>query len=130
MKTGLRWFSYLFHLVLGLSLLAVAVLALISRPDAVHLEMLPWSGQTLELVLLFGAAFGVASVVLAVTGKLRLLFFAWSLAVAALLLKCYALSGYRFAPGEANKVGLLLAASWLALAGAWLVVRQPVKRRD
>ena len=131
LKALLRLFTYLFHLVLGFFLLGVGGLALGSGPHVLNLEMLPWSGVTLAVILVLGALFGLISVVLAVTGKARVLLFAWSLAVAVMLLKSYVFSGYRFAPGGAGaQVALeLLAASWLAVAGAWFVLRQPARYR-
>lgn len=128
-KAVLRFFSYLFHLALALFLLAVAVLALGTGPQALHLDMLPWTGETLTYVILLGAIFGLASLVLALKGKLRALFFLWALAVAVLLLRGYFFSGYRFSPGGLSTGLELLAASWLALVGSWFVVRRPLKPR-
>jgi hypothetical protein len=128
-KALLRFFSYLFHLGLGLFLLAIAGLAVGTSPQSLHLDMLPWTGATLAYTVLIGALIGLLSVVLAITGKLRFLFFLWSLVVAVMLLKGYFFTGYRFAPGEV-KTGLeLLAAAWLALIGAWFALRQPAPDR-
>jgi len=128
-KAVLRFFSYLFHLLLGLFLLAVALLALGTGPHALRLDMLPWTGDALAYLILFGAIFDLVSLVLALKGKLRPLFFLWALAVAVLLLRGYFFSGYRFSPGDI-RIGLeLLAASWLALVGAWFVVRHSLKPR-
>lgn len=124
-KTLLRWYSYLFHAILGLFLLAVAVLALATGPHVLQLGMLPGSGLTLACILLFGSLLGLASAVLAFTGRLRLLFFSWSLVVAVVLLKGYMFGAYRFTPGKAGMGIELLAAAWLALVGAWVVMRDP-----
>ena len=128
-KAVLRFFSYLFHLVLGLFLLAVAGLALGTGPHALHLDMLPWTGETLAYVVLCGAIFGLVSLALALKGKVRALFFLWSLLVAVLLLRGYFFSGYRFSPGGIRTGLELLAGSWLALVGSWFVVRRPLKPR-
>lgn len=128
-KALLRGFSYFFHAGLGLFLLGVAALALITGPDVLQLRMLPWSGATLSYILLFGAILCLISVVLAFTGRFRVLFLLWSLAVAVLLLKGYVFSSYRFGPrGTGFALGLLLA-SWFALAGAWFVIGKPVADR-
>jgi hypothetical protein len=120
LKTLVRIFSYLFHLVLTLFLLAVSVLAMASPTVSVRLDMLPWSGAALERWLLLGSLVGLASVVLAVAGKLRGLFLLWALAVPAFLVKGYIFSGYRFTAGGAS-LGLgLLVASLVAFAGACL----------
>jgi hypothetical protein len=129
LKALLRLFSYLFHFVLGLFLLGVAGLAIASEPRALQLGMLPWTGAALAYVLLFGALLGLISVVLAITGRARLLFFLWSLVVAVMLLRGYFFTGYRFASGGLQTGLELLAAAWLALVGAWFAVRQPRPER-
>ncbi len=128
-KALLRFFSYLFHFVLGVFLLGIAGLALASGPQVLHLEMLPWTGAALAFILLCGSLLGLLSLALAVSGKMKLPFFFWSLVVVVVLLRGYFFSGYRFSPGRVQ-IGLeLLAASWLALAGAWFALRQPAPDR-
>ena len=124
-KALLRFFSYLFHLALGVFLLGAAGLALSTAPNALHLDMLPWTGETLTYVVFFGALFALISLALALTGRIRFLFFVWSLVVAVLLLRGYFFTGYRFDPGGFQTGLELLAASWLAVAGAWFVLRKP-----
>jgi len=121
-KAVLRGFSYLFHLVLGLFLLAIAGLALATGPQARQLGMLPWSGATLSYVLFFGGLLCLVSIVLAFLGKSRLLFFAWTLVVAVLLLKGYFFSSYRFSPGGAQFAFELVAAAWIAVIGAAFIL--------
>lgn len=128
-KALLRFFSYLFHLALGLFLLGVAAVALGTSPESLHLDMLPWTGATLTYVILAGSLLGLGSVLLAISGKIRFLFFLWSLAVAVMLLRGYIFSGYRFSPGGVQLGSELLAASWLALLGAWFALRQPAPSR-
>ena len=123
LKVVISWLSFLFHFVLALLLLGIAGLALASGPEGLHLDMLPWSGPTLDYILLAGALFGLISVALAVTGRLRFLFLLWSLAVAVLLTKGYVFSGYRFGVGEWRRALYLVAATWAAVVGAWFQVR-------
>ena len=118
LKTLVRLFSYLFHLVLTLFLLAVAVLAMASPMVSLRLDMLPWTGATLARWLLFGAPFGLASVLLAMAGKLRWLFWIWALAVLVFLLRGYIFNYYRFTPAGAELAALLLAGSLVAFVGA------------
>jgi hypothetical protein len=124
LKAVVSWLSYLFHFLLALLLLGIAGLALASGPQNLHLEMLPWSGPTLDYVLLAGSLFGLLSIALAVMGRLRFLFLLWSLAVAVLLTKGYIFSGYRFGPGEWRRAVYLIAAAWVAVAGAWFQLRR------
>ena len=128
-KALLRWFSYLFHGLLSLFLIGVSGLALATGVPSINLKMLPWSGPTLVYVLLGGGLFGLLSVLLAMLKKFRLLFFLWSLAVTVVLIRGYLLGGYRFAPGEARTAAYLIAASLLALLGAWLQMWRKLRRR-
>lgn len=82
----MRVFSYLFHGLLSLFLLAISAVALASG-TALHLDMLPWSGHTGTVVLLGAGLFGLFALLLALKGSVRFLFFLWSLAVFAMLVK-------------------------------------------
>jgi hypothetical protein len=111
--------SYVFHGLLCLILLAVSIVVLAGGAQTLHLGMLPWTGSTLLYALLFGSLAGLVTVLLAIKGTWRPLFFVWSLLVAVLLLKGYIFSGYRFSPGEFGPVMLLIAGSWIALLGSF-----------
>ena len=115
----LRVFSYLFHGLLVMFLLATSGMALSSGPGRLNFRMLPWTGDTLIFVLFFGSLFGLLTLMLALGGKTPALFLLWCVAVAVLLAKGYVFSWYHFAPGEIRIAGGLLAGSWLAVAGAW-----------
>jgi hypothetical protein len=111
--------SYVFHGLLCLILFAVSSVALAGGGQTLHLGMLPWTGSTLLYALFFGSLAGLVTVVLAIKGTWRPLFFLWSLVVAVLLLKGYIFSGYRFNPGEFGPVLLLIVGSWIALLGSF-----------
>jgi hypothetical protein len=123
LKAVISWLSYLFHFVLALLLLGIAGLALASGPQNLQLGMLPWSGSRLDYILLAGSLFGLLSIALAVAGRLRFLFLLWSLTVAAMLTKGYIFSGYRFDAGQWRYAVYLIAAAWVAVAGAWFQMR-------
>jgi hypothetical protein len=124
-KALMRAFSYLFHGLLALFLIAVSVLALVSSGGrSLQLGMLPWSGVILSYILFFGAAFGLVTLLLALAGKVRVLFFIWALAVAGFLIKGYVFSSYHFGPGSISTAVYLLVASLVALLGAWFQMRQ------
>jgi hypothetical protein len=128
LKALLRWFSYLFHGLLALFLLLVSAIALASGSGvaALHLDAMPWNGATLAWILLAASLFGLIALLLAITGRASALFFLWSLIVAAMLLKGYVFSSFRFAPGVGvNTAIYLILGSWLALLGAWFAVRSP-----
>lgn len=127
-KTLLRFFSYLFHGLLALFLMAVSGLALLSGGQSLHLGMLPWTGSTLALVVFLGSIGGLLTLLLAMRARLRALFFLWSLGVAVLMLKGYIFGSYHFAPGEFKTAGYLILAALIALAGAWFQIRRKVDR--
>jgi hypothetical protein len=129
-KAIVCFLSFLFHALLGLFLLGVSVLALASGANALHLGMLPWTGPTLTYALLCGSLFGLLTLLLALKGSLRPLFFIWSLLVMVLLVKGYFLSGYHFAAGEVRTALYLTAGSVIALFGAWFqMFRRSGRRR-
>jgi hypothetical protein len=121
-------FSFLFEGLLALFLVAVAGLALGSG-TSLHLEMLPWTGPTLDYVLLFGGLCGAAVVILAMVGKLRPLFFVWTLAVLVLMIKGYVFGGYRFDPASARTAVYLVLGALLGLAGGWMQMFRQSERR-
>jgi hypothetical protein len=129
-KAIVCFLSYLFHALLAGFLFAVSALALAGGANPLHLAMLPWTGATLNYVLLFGSLFGWLTILLALKGTVRPLFFLWSLAVTALLVKGYFLGGYHFAGGEVRTALYLTAGSAIALLGAWFqMVRRVGGRR-
>jgi hypothetical protein len=127
-KAIVRAFSYVYHAVLALFLAAVAGLTLMTSPQSLHLDMLPWTGSTLAYVVFFSALFGLATVILAVNGTLRPLFFLWSLAVTVMMIRGFFFSGYRFSPGSSGpaQAAWLILGSLVALAGAWWRMMQPL----
>ena len=125
LKALLRWFSYVFHGVLTLFLIFISVVAFTSG-QPLQLGMLPWQGPALEWWVFFGAVAGLISVLLAVRNRWRLLFFLWSLAVLALMIRGYVFSHYHFAGAPAfHRALYLTAGAILAACGAWLKLRSP-----
>jgi hypothetical protein len=111
-----------------LFLMAVSGLAMASSIPSLHLGMLPWTDATLIYLVFFSALFGLIAVALAVLGKLRVLFFVWSLVVAGFMVKGYIFSGYRFSPGEASTAMWLILAALVSIAGAWFQLWAPARR--
>ena len=119
-KALLSFLSYVFHGLLCLILLAMSGLAMAAGAQTLQLGMLPWTGPTLLYTLFFGALLGLVTVILAIKGTWRPLFFVWSLVVTLLLLKGYIFSRYHFSPGEFRTAMCLIAGSVIALMGAWV----------
>jgi len=118
----MRYYSYLFHTLLAIVLIAISGLAMASGAG-LRLGMLPWSGDTLNYVVFFGALFGLAVTFLAMRGILRILFLIWSFLIFVLLVKGYIFSGYKFGANEFRTALYLILASLLALFGAWYQLR-------
>ena len=124
LKAIMRYFSYFFHTLLALFLIAISGLAMASGGGDLRLKMLPWEGDTLERVVLTGAIIGLVTVILAMRGVLRILFLIWSFLVFVLLVKGYIFSGYKFAPNEFRTALYLILASFIALFGAWFQLQR------
>jgi uncharacterized membrane protein len=120
LKALLSFLSYVFHGLLCLILVAMSGLALAAGAKSLQLGMLPWTGSTLLYTMFFGALLGLLTVILAIKGLLRPVFFVWSLAVTILLVKGYIFSGYRFTPGEFRTAMYLIVGSIIALLGSWV----------
>ena len=123
LKTLLSWLALLFHLLFCLSMTSLGVFGLATGAGHLQLEMLPLSASVLAEILLFGGLFGLLTVILATLGKLRLLFFFWSLAVAAMLTKALIFSEYHFPPGAWRRALYLVVCAWIAAMGAFLRMR-------
>ena len=128
-KALLSFLSYLFHILLCLILLAMSGLAMAAGAQTLQLGMLPWTGSTLLYALFFGGLLGLLTVILAIKGWMRPLFFVWSLVVTVLMVKGYIFSGYHFTPGEFNKVLYLIGGSLIALIGAWVQMGNKARAR-
>jgi hypothetical protein len=124
----LRFYSYLYHLVLALFLLGLASIALISS-NQLKLPMLPWSGSELNQWLLWGSLLGILSVVLAVTGIFRYLFPLWSLVVLVLMIRGFLIVPYPFANQDAfYNAMMLIGGAALAFLASLTLFRMRSKR--
>ncbi len=117
----MRIYSYLYHLLLCLFLVAIGAIALASPGNRLHLPMLPWEEPALRSWVFFGGLAGGICLLLAYRGKLRLLFRLWTLVVAGVMVHGFFLSQYAFggASGFFNALALTLGAV-LAAWGGWL----------
>ncbi len=123
----MRIFSYLYHLVLGLFLFLIGGLALFGSGTTLSLEMLPWEEPTLTYLVFLGGLLALISLILAVTGKFRLLFRLWTVIVFALMVYSYFFSGYGFRfDGEFSRALLLTLGALIALLGS---MTSPRRRR-
>ena len=124
----MRTFSYLFHALLALFLLAVAVVAWFSGPSTLQIGVLPFEGPGLRYWLLGCALVGIASVYLAVKKSLPVLFLVWSLVVFVMLVRGFFLTGYRFDSGGISTALFLVLGSAIAALAAWADFRRKPER--
>jgi hypothetical protein len=117
-KALLRVYSYVFGGLLALFVFAISAMALANRTPP-NFAFLPWSGPTLTYWLLGLALFGLLTLLLAMGGKMRVLFFLWNLAVVVLLFKGLFVSFYAFSGPISFQVAVrLTAGSLLATLGS------------
>jgi hypothetical protein len=105
----LRFYAYLFHLVLGLLLAGMALVAFTSGTD-LTLGMLPWQGASLTRAALLLGLLGIICLALAVTGFARWLFPLWALFALIMMLRGFFLSSYTF-----SGAGEFKSAVWLTI---------------
>lgn len=115
----MRMFSYLFHSLLALFLLAVAAVAWFSGPSTLKIGVLPFEGPNSSYWLVGCGLVGIASVYLAAKRILPVVFLVWSLAVFVMLVRGYFLSRYSFDSGGMSTALLLVAGSAIAALAAW-----------
>jgi hypothetical protein len=120
-------FSYLYHFVLSLFLMGVAIVAM-SSSNTLRLDMLPWTGSELTSWLFWGGLAGLIVVTLAVTGIFRYLFPLWALVVLVMMVRGYLLRPYKFSgEGDFYRVLLLIFGALLAFLASLTLFR--VKKR-
>jgi hypothetical protein len=130
LKALLRLFSYVFEGFLSLFLLVISLLSLRSGA-ALNLGFLPWSGRALSWWLLALGLTGLITLLMAMAGRLRGLFFLWTLAMFVLLVRGFFLAFQPFAPPLTFKTGMwLVLGTLLGAVGAWPWARrrEPVRR--
>ncbi len=111
-KALLRFYSYVFGGLVALFVLAICLIAL-ANGTPLNFAFLPWSGASLTYWLLGLALFGLLTLLLAMGGKVRALFFLWSLGVFVLLFKGLFVSFYSFAGPVSFKAAVYLTAGGL-----------------
>lgn len=128
--TLLRAFGYLFHAVLALFLLGLAVVTLATGFPILTLGMLPWGGNALVYWLLGLSLFALLSIALAVLGKTRWLFVLWSFAALLLMVRGFFLTNYHFSGPAAARTGVWLTfGALLAFLGGLMDTGEPPKSK-
>ncbi len=126
----MRVYSYIYHLILALLMVAVSVIVWTGRTNNLRLGMLPWTGQSLTRALLWGGIIALLCVFLAIAGWLRFLFPIWALVVLVMMVRGYLLGSYSFSSrSEFEWVLALIFGALLAFFGSLTVFRSSRPRR-
>jgi hypothetical protein len=124
----LRAYSYVFHFILSLFLVATALLA--ASGEQLRLTgLLPFTADSIVRGLLVMGIVGLLSTLLAATGIFRYLFPIWVTIVLILTIRGIFFSSYIFAGEHAFKVALWLAFGVLAAFFGGIWVLKPRKGR-
>jgi len=123
----IRIYSLLFHLLIALFMLGLAVVGYTSSGAGLALGMAPWTGKELVGSLVALGLGGLLFVILAFNGAQRFLYMVWTLVILYLLVNGYFLTSYRFAsPDEFQFAIYLCLAALLAFVGGFLLFRKPL----
>ena len=121
----LRTYTYLFHLLLSLFLIGLAIVTLAGGKHNLQLGMLPWEGAALTYWILGLGLCGLACVAAAVMGRFRILLPVWALAALVLMLRGFFLSPYTFPDADQFHAALwLTGGALLAFLCSWSVLRR------
>jgi hypothetical protein len=105
----MRLFSYMYHLVLSLFLLGLGLVGWMSSSATLSAPWLAWEGDHVKLLVSAGIV-GLLSLILAVTGKFRLLFVLWTLAVVIMMFRGFFSGPYTYDGMEEFKTTLWMFA--------------------
>jgi hypothetical protein len=120
----LRLYSYLYHLVLSLFLLGLAIITMASGQNNLVLNMLPWKGEELTRWVLALSLIGLITTLLAITGVFRFLFPLWCLAVVVLMIRGFFLSPFVFSgPEQFRSVIWLVVGAVVAFLASLMLYR-------
>jgi hypothetical protein len=120
----LRIFSFIFHALLIVFMLAASVLAWTSG-STLEIAVLPWTGDALVRWAFFSGLAGAIIGVLALKRIAPVLFLLWNVAVVIMLVRGYFLSSYGFGLGGGSIISALYTtlAAVVAAFGSWLQMR-------
>ncbi|HYM09698.1 MAG TPA: hypothetical protein VEU62_03155 [Bryobacterales bacterium] len=125
---SLRFFAFLFNLILCLALFFVSLLVMPSGQQNIQLTAVPLKGAALTNTLLLASIYGFVAMVLALRrGRAaRFPMLLWNLVVLAALLAAPLRGQFSFANREQAMQGVYFTlAALVALGGAWLQWRSP-----
>lgn len=125
----LRLYSYVYEFVLALFLFLVSLVVLIGGKNDLHLPMLPWEGAPLTYWVFGLSLLGLVITILAVAGKLRVLFPLWCLFVLIMMVRGFFLSHFYYSGPDQFRgaVWLTIGAFGAFMSSLMLLKRQPAR---
>ncbi len=129
MRTILHIYSYLFHFLLAMFLLGLALVAKLSGAPNFKLAMLPGSDAKLVSYLLYVNLAALIALFLAIKGRLRFLYALYGMAVFFLTVRGIFFSTYKFKGEDAFKEALwFMLAAFIAMLGSLSQMRTRKRR--
>ena len=125
----LRGYSVLFHGVLCLFCFAMAFVGWLVGSTSMSIDVLPWSGWELQWSLFLLSAFGLIATGLAATGRMGLMFLAWTVAVVGLIGRGLWATRYYDGPDDLKASLFLLLGAMATVLGAISILRKPAPKR-
>lgn len=122
----MRAYSYLFHGLLSLAMVLIALVSWFSGSHSLDLRLLPWKDEVLRWLLFICGVAGLVIVWLATREKGGLAFLIWSVVVLLALLRGFFFGWVHYlrGPYSLSAALMLCLAALVALAGAWLHYRR------
>ncbi len=118
----LRVYSWIFQTALCAMAIALCAATMVTGSHGLDVAWIPMPVDQQFTWLLGLGLFGLICVLLAVSGKLRILLFLFAIYSAYMLIKGLFMSGYSFAgPTEGRNAAILVAAAVLAAIGSFPV---------
>ncbi len=107
----------------------MAFVGWLAGSTSMAIDVLPWSGWELQWSLFVLSAFGLIATGLAATGRMALLFFAWTVAVVGLIGRGLWATRYYDGPDDFKASLFLLLGAVATVLGAISFLRQPAANR-
>jgi hypothetical protein len=120
----MRVLSYLFHLLLGMALLGLSLVALLSQEASFKIGILPWEGAVLAYVLLASGVVAIVTVCLATKRISSIGLLLWSAAVLVMVVRGYVFTPFSFGRDGPTIAYILVLGAAIALVGSWIGCRR------
>ncbi len=126
----LRLYAYLFETLLCLLALALSAIILASPHQEIRLGWLPWTGETLGAVLAVYGVAGLLILVLAATGRVRIILTLFALTGLIVVARGLFFTPWRFSGAVPARNGaLVVLAMFAAFLGSIPTSTIPMNRR-